>query len=158
MPQYRILVVEDEGIVALDIQGKLESMGYQVPCIVSSAEEAIGAATRLHPDLVLMDIQLEGELDGINAAEKINSDLGIPVVYLTAFFDEQTLALAKTARPFGYLLKPFEERELYTTVEIAIYRHEAELERQRLEDRLRQSHRRWRLSANSRPASPTIST
>ena len=94
MPQHRILVVEDEGIVALDIQGKLESMGYQVPCIVSSAEEAIGAATRLHPDLVLMDIQLEGELDGINAAEKINSDLGIPVVYLTAFFDEQTLARA----------------------------------------------------------------
>ncbi|MFP6647032.1 MAG: response regulator [Candidatus Latescibacterota bacterium] len=134
-------MVEDEGIVALDIQGKLESMGCQVPCIVSSAEEAIGAATRLHPDLVLMDIQLEGELDGIDAAEKINSDLGIPVVYLTAFFDEQTLARAKTARPFGYLLKPFEERELYTTVEIAIYRHEAELERQRLEDRLRQSQK-----------------
>ena len=88
-----------------------------------------------------MDIQLEGELDGIDAAEKINSDLGIPVVYLTAFSDEQTLARAKTARPFGYLLKPFEERELYTTLEIAIYRHEAELERQRLEDRLRQSQK-----------------
>ena len=85
-------------------------------------------------DIVLMDIQLEGELGGINAAEKINSDLGIPVVYLTAFSDEQTLARAKTARPF-------EERELYTTVEIAIYRHEAELERQRLEDRLRQSQK-----------------
>ncbi len=88
-----------------------------------------------------MDVQLKGELDGIDAAEKINSDLGIPVVYLTAFSDEQTLARAKTARPFGYLLKPFEERELYTTVEIAIYRHEAELERQRLEDRLRQSQK-----------------
>lgn len=141
MPQHSVLVVEDEGIVALDIQGKLVSMGYQVPCIVSSAEEAIGAATRLHPDLVLMDIHLDGDLDGIDAAEKISSDLGIPVVYLTAFSDQQTLERAKVSRPFGYLLKPFEDRELYATVEIAIYRHGVELERSRLEDRLRESQK-----------------
>lgn len=141
MPQHRILVVEDEGIVALDIQGKLESMGYSVPRIVSSAEDAIAAATLLKPDLVLMDIQLEGDLDGIDAAERIGADLGIPVVYLTAYSDERTLERAKAARPFGYLLKPFEERELYTTVEIAIYKHQAELERSRLEESLRQSQK-----------------
>jgi two-component system, sensor histidine kinase len=139
--QHQILVVEDEGIVALDIQGKLESMGYQVPRIVSSAEDAIAAATQMKPDLVLMDIQLEGDLDGIDAATRINEDLAIPVVYLTAYSDERTLERAKAARPFGYLLKPFEERELYTTVEIAIYKHQAERERSRLEENLRQSQK-----------------
>ena len=141
MPPHRILAVEDEGIVALDIQAKLEDMGYRVPNIVSSAEDAIETARRLRPDLVLMDIQLEGELDGIDAAETIGTELGIPVVYLTAYSDEQTLARAKAARPSGYLLKPFEERELYTTVEIAIYRHQAEGERSRLEEQLRQSQK-----------------
>ncbi len=141
MPPHRILAVEDEGIVALDIQAKLEDMGYRVPNIVSSAEDAIETARRLRPDLVLMDIQLKGELDGIDAAETIGTELGIPVVYLTAYSDEQTLARAKAARPSGYLLKPFEERELYTTVEIAIYRHQAEGERSRLEEQLRQSQK-----------------
>ncbi|MDA0335831.1 MAG: response regulator [bacterium] len=141
MPQHRILVVEDEGIVALDIQGKLEGMGYLVPRVVSSGLDAIAAATQLKPDLVLMDIQLEGEMDGIDAATKIHADLGIPVVYLTAYSDERTLERAKAARPFGYLLKPFEERELYTTVEIAIYKHQAERERLRLEESLRQSQK-----------------
>lgn len=141
MPQHRILVVEDEGIVTLDIQGKLESMGYDVPIIVSSAEEAVSAAARLRPDLVLMDIQLEADLDGIDAAERISNELSIPVVYLTAYSDERTLQRAKVARPFGYMLKPFEERELYTTVEIAIYKHQAKIERRRLEEELRQSQK-----------------
>jgi signal transduction histidine kinase len=138
---HRILVVEDEGIVALDIKSKLEGMGYQVPRVVSSAEDAISAATTLRPDLVLMDIQLEGQLDGVDAARQIHATLDIPVVYLTAYSDERTLERAKDAKPFGYLLKPFEERELYITVEIAIFKHQAEQERSRLEERLRQSEK-----------------
>jgi AmiR/NasT family two-component response regulator len=118
-----------------------KAWGYDVPIIVSSAEEAVSAAARLRPDLVLMDIQLEADLDGIYAAERISNELSIPVVYLTAYSDERTLQRAKVARPFGYLLKPFEERELYTTVEIAIYKHQAKIERRRLEEELRQSQK-----------------
>lgn len=137
----RILVVEDEGIVGLDIQSKLEAMGYDVPTVVSTGLEAISSAERLRPDLVLMDIQLEGEMDGVDAAERIGADYEIPVVYLTAYSDEATLARAKTTQTFGYLLKPFEERELYTTVEIALYRHRAESEKARLEERVRQAEK-----------------
>ncbi len=137
----RILVVEDEGIVGLDIQSKLEAMGYDVPTVVSTAQDAISTAERMRPDLVLMDIQLEGEMDGVDAAERIGEDYQIPVVYLTAYSDETTLARAKTAQTFGYLLKPFEERELYTTVEIALFRHRAEAEKARLEERVRQSEK-----------------
>jgi hypothetical protein len=141
VPGQRILVVEDEGIVALDIQSKLEGMGFDVPRVVSTAEEAVKAATQLTPNLVLMDIQLEGEMDGVDAAEEISNNLSIPVVYLTAYSDEHTLERAKAAHPFGYLLKPFEERELYATVEMAIYKHQADTERLRLEENLRQARK-----------------
>jgi signal transduction histidine kinase len=137
----RILVVEDEGIVGLDIQSKLEAMGYDVPSVVSTAADAISAAERMRPDLVLMDIQLEGDMDGVDAARRIGDDYEIPVVYLTAYSDETTLARAKTAQTFGYLLKPFEERELYTTVEIALFRHRAETDKARLEERVRQAEK-----------------
>jgi signal transduction histidine kinase len=135
----RILVVEDEGIVALDIQSKLRAMGYDVPQIVSSARDAVESAQTLQPDLVLMDIQLEGDVDGVAAAERITRELQIPVVYLTAYSDRATLERAKIAHPMGYLLKPFEERDLYTTVEIALHKHVVEKEKARLEERLRQS-------------------
>ena len=137
----RIMVVEDEGIVALDIQSKLEGMGYEVLAVVSRGEDAITRAEKQDLDLVLMDIQLEGEMDGVEAATHISVDLDIPVVYLTAYSDDSTLERAKVARPMGYLLKPFEERELYTTVEIALYKHQVEKERGRLEERLRQSQK-----------------
>ncbi len=137
----RILVVEDEGIVGLDIQSKLEAMGYDVPTVVSTAQDAIASAERLRPDLVLMDIQLEGDMDGVDAAERIGADYEIPVVYLTAYSDETTLARAKTAQTFGYLLKPFEERELYTTVEIALLRHRAGSEKAELEERVCQAQK-----------------
>lgn len=137
----RILVVEDEGIVALDIQTKLERMGYEVPTTVASAEEAIDKATELEPDLVLMDIQLEGDTDGITAAERIHEDLQIPIVYLTAYADDVTLSRAKIAQPFAYLLKPFEERDLYVTIEIALNKHDLEQENARLEERLRHSEK-----------------
>ena len=137
----RILVVEDEGIVALDIQTKLERMGYEVPATVASAGEAIDKAAELEPDLVLMDIQLEGDTDGIAAAERIHKDLQIPIVYLTAYADDVTLARAKVAQPFAYLLKPFEERDLYVTIEIALNKHDLEQENARLEERLRHSEK-----------------
>ena len=152
----RILVVEDEGIVGLDIQSKLEAMGYDVPTVVSTAQDAIASDERLRPDLVLMDIQLEGNMDGVDAAERIGADYEIPVVYLTAYSDETTLARAKTAQTFGYLLKPFEERELYTTVEIALFRHRAGSKRPNLRNGFAR-RRKWKPWGSCRPVSPITS-
>jgi two-component system phosphate regulon sensor histidine kinase PhoR len=126
MEQARILIVEDESIVALDLQTSLGGLGYDVLLSVSSGEEAIASAERTHPDLILMDIMLDGEMDGIEAAGQIRKQFGIPVVFLTAYADEDTLRRAKITEPFGYLLKPFEERELHTTIEMALYKHRAE--------------------------------
>jgi diguanylate cyclase (GGDEF)-like protein/PAS domain S-box-containing protein len=123
----RVLVVEDEKIVARDLMLALEDLGYVVPAIASTGELAIQKATELRPDLVLMDIRLAGELDGIEAAQIITKQLALPIVYLTAHADEATLARAKVTHPLGYLLKPFEERELRAVIEIALYKHEMEL-------------------------------
>jgi CheY-like chemotaxis protein len=126
MTDAQILVVEDENIVAKDIQNRLKNMGYQAPAICASGEDAIDKVAQLHPDLVLMDIMLKGQIDGIQAAERIRSLFNIPVIYLTAYSDESTLERAKISEPFGYLLKPFEERELHTTIEMALYKHRME--------------------------------
>lgn len=123
MKDTRILVVEDEVIVALDIQNRLKRMGYNIIGIVSTGEDAIKKARDTMPDLVLMDIKLKGDLDGVMAAEKIRELFSIPVVYLTAFSDEDTLERAKVTEPFGYMVKPLEERELYITIEMALYKH-----------------------------------
>ncbi|MCX5908778.1 MAG: response regulator, partial [Deltaproteobacteria bacterium] len=111
MENTKILVVEDEGIVAKDIEKTLRDLGYIVPALASSGEEAIEKALVTRPDLVLMDIVLLGKMDGVEAAEEIRTRLGIPVVYLTAHADAATLERAKITEPFGYLLKPFQERE-----------------------------------------------
>jgi two-component system, sensor histidine kinase len=137
----KIMVVEDEAIVALDIQSKLEGKGYEVPAVVSTGEEAVQKAEETRPDMVLMDIQLEGEMDGVEAAALIRSQFEIPVVYLTAFSDEKTLQRAKISEPFGYLLKPFEERKLHTTIEITLYKHQIEKEKAHLEAQLHQAHK-----------------
>ena len=121
-----ILVVEDESIIALDIQNNLRRLGYQTPAAVHNARDAIAAAERHRPDLVLMDILLQGEMDGVQAAVIIKDRLNIPIVYLTANTDEQTFERAKLSAPFGYLLKPFEQRELHTTIETALYKHATE--------------------------------
>jgi PAS domain S-box-containing protein len=123
MANSRILVVEDEGIIAKDIQSTLNRSGYSVIAIASSGEEAIKKAMETHPDLVLMDIVLQGDMDGVAAAEKIRDRFDIPVVYLTAYSDDTTLQRAKITEPYGYILKPFQERELYTTIEMALYKH-----------------------------------
>ncbi|MBN1350230.1 PAS domain S-box protein [candidate division KSB1 bacterium] len=122
----KILIVEDEKVVAMDIQNTVKTIGYEVAATVSVGEEAIRKAEESRPDLVLMDIVLRGEMDGIRTAEKIRQQFDIPVVYLTAYGDENTFSKAKISKPFGYILKPFDERELHINIEIALYRHQME--------------------------------
>ena len=136
MTPSRILIVEDEAIVAMDLKLHLQELGYGAVDLASTGEEALEAAARLTPDLVLMDISLGSGMDGIDAARHLQN-LGIPVVFLTAFADEQTLARAKESGPYGYLLKPFDERTLHSTVEMAFYRHRMEQELKASESRLR---------------------
>ncbi|HWQ18387.1 MAG TPA: response regulator [Methanotrichaceae archaeon] len=126
MAKARILVVEDEGIVAIDIQNGLESLGYEVPAIATSGEEALEIAEKVFPDLVLMDIVLEGEMDGVQAADALRTRFEIPIIYLTAYADDDTLQRAKWTEPFGYILKPFDDRDLQTAIEMALYKHKME--------------------------------
>jgi PAS domain S-box-containing protein/putative nucleotidyltransferase with HDIG domain len=127
MEKTKILVVEDESIVARDIRNMLLGLGYHVTAVISDAKEAVKNAKKEQPNLVLMDIMLQGNISGVDAADQIYSEFNIPVVYLTAYADETTLQRAKETEPFGYLLKPFEERELKSTIEIAIYKFGMEM-------------------------------
>src|ERR671923_2348874 len=127
MANSQILVVEDEGTLAITIQDILENFGYAVPAIVYSGEEALQKVAELQPDLVLMDIRLEGSMDGVEAAEQIRSDFNIPVVYLTAYMDDITVQRAMITEPFGFIPKPFEPRELHIAVELALYKHKMEM-------------------------------
>lgn len=122
--EYRILIAEDEGIIAKDIAKTLERLFYNVVGISRSARDVIQKAAELRPNLILMDINLEGEVSGIDAARQIMTDFNIPVVYLTAFADHDTLQKAKVTEPLGYILKPYDDRTLYTTIEMALYKHE----------------------------------
>lgn len=124
MSQKKILIVEDESIIAEDISDSLISLGYRITGMVYSGEEAIEAAARCRPDLVLMDVNLQGEIDGITAAAEIRARFQIPVVYLTAYADENTLRRVNATKPFGYIVKPFEEKNLHTTIQLALHRHE----------------------------------
>lgn len=137
MAHESILIVEDEVIVAMEIESRLRKLGYRIAGSVRTGEDAIETARRERPDVLLMDIMLAGAMDGIEAAERITGDLGIPVVYLTAYADDEILRRAKLTEPFGYLVKPFEERELHTALEIALYKN-------RIERRLRESELRYR--------------
>ena len=134
MDKIQILVAEDESIVARDIQKTLQNLGYEVPFIVSSGEAVIQKAEESKPDLVLMDIVLKGEIDGIEAAAQIRSRFNIPVVYLTAYTDDKMIQRAKITEPFGYIVKPFEDREVRTIIEMAIYRAGMEKELRRIND------------------------
>jgi PAS domain S-box-containing protein len=142
MNSAAILIVEDERIVARDIQNRLTVLGYKVVGLTRSGEEAVQLAAQLRPDLVLMDIRLEGPMDGVTAAQEIRARLQLPVVYLTAYADEETLHRARVTEPFGYILKPFEERELRTIIEMALYKHQAER-------KLHQSERRFAITLSS---------
>ncbi|MEG4406226.1 ATP-binding protein [Microcoleus sp. MON2_D5] len=126
MNSIKVLVVEDEVIVAQDIAGRLKKLGYAVTATVSSGEEAIQKAIENPPDLVLMDIVLKGDMDGVTAAEKIRINRDVPTVFLTAYADDQTLQRAKLTDPFGYIIKPFQQNDLRVAIEIALHRHEIE--------------------------------
>jgi diguanylate cyclase (GGDEF)-like protein/PAS domain S-box-containing protein len=126
MAEVQILVVEDDSIVVMELRYRLQNLGYAVSGVASFGEEAIEKATEMRPDLVLMDIRLKGAMNGVRAAEEIRARFDIPVVYLTAYADEATLQRAKLTEPYGYIIKPFEERELHTTIEVALYKHEME--------------------------------
>ena len=128
MKQPRLLIVEDESIVVADLASRLERMDYEVVGSAASGEEALVLAGQVVPDLVLMDIRLQGEMDGIETAQQLRDGLGLPVVFLTALADGATLLRAKCVQPFGYVLKPFEDRELKIVVEMALYKHQIENE------------------------------
>ncbi len=132
MARVKILIVEDEAIVARHIENSLKSLGYAVLGIARSGEQALQKTSQASPDLVLMDIHLKGDLDGVEAAERIRSRFDVPVVYLTAYADERTVERAKLSEPFGYIFKPFKSRDLRVNIEIALYRH-------RMEQKVRES-------------------
>ena len=135
MGSASILIVEDEAIVSADIANKLRKLGYEIAGSTGTGEEAIEIARRLQPSLVLMDIRLAGAMDGITAADAIRQECQVPVVFLTAHSDKATLQRARQAEAFGYILKPFDDRELHTQIEMALYKHAAE-------QRLRESQAR----------------
>jgi len=122
----RILPVDDEVIIATRLQELLVSLGYDVPDIAGSAEEAIDLAKSLKPDLIIMDIVMPGPMDGIAAAEKIRVDLDIPVIFLTAHSDEAHIARAKQSDPLGYILKPFDENQMKSAIELALHKKEVD--------------------------------
>ena len=132
MNPSRILVVEDEFIVSMEIKERLAAMGYLMVGSAASGEQALKLVSEHKPDLVLMDIRLHGGMDGITAAEEIHRKFNIPVIFLTAYSEDATLSRAKLAEPFGYILKPFDDRELKSAIEIALYKHQTENEMRRL--------------------------
>ena len=142
MPKANILIVEDNRIVAEDTRITLEKLQFGVCGIVPSGEESLNRVEAEPPDLVLMDIELKGEMDGIEAADQIRSRFNIPVVYVTSYADEDVLERAKMTEPFGYVIKPFEDRELNSAIEIALYKH-------KMERKLKESEEKYRLLVKS---------
>ena len=137
MLSCKVLVVEDERIVALNLQQRLRKLGYEVPVIVASGVQALAEMQRLHPDLVLMDINIEGSMDGIETVKKIPSEFDIPVIYLTAYSEDVTLERARETKPYGYLVKPFSERALHATIQMALERRNTDIALKESEEHLR---------------------
>jgi PAS domain S-box-containing protein len=133
----RILIVEDDGIIAARLQSILTRLGYAVAAVVASGEEAIERAAETPPDLALLDIRLAGAMDGIQAGAQIRARWGTPLIYLTAYMDDNLLQRARVTEPYGYLVKPIQDRDLRATIEIALYRH-------RTDRQLRESEERYR--------------
>jgi PAS domain S-box-containing protein len=142
MKAARILVVEDETVVSLDVQDRLSALGYTVSGAVDRGEDALAQVESNRPDLVLMDIRLKGAMDGITTAEEIRRRWGLPVIFLTAYAEDSTLQRAKLTEPFGYVIKPFEDGEIKSVIEMGLYKHQAE-------QRLRESERRYATTLRS---------
>jgi len=138
MNTIKIIVVEDEVLVADELKSRIEGFGYLVPHVLSSDKKAIEAIKQSKPDLVLMDIMLKGKMNGIESAEIIQREFDIPVVYLTAYSDKKTLDRAKITEPYGYIIKPFDEKDLSNTIEMALYKH-------KMEKKLKNSEKKFRL-------------
>lgn len=126
MDKATIMIIEDESIIAKDIENILKCYGYNVAGPYSRAEEAIKSVSEIKPDLILMDVVLKGEMDGVEAAGIIKKQISVPIIYLTAYADDNTIARIKNTEPYGYFLKPFEEKELYTWIETTLYKFKAE--------------------------------
>jgi diguanylate cyclase (GGDEF)-like protein/PAS domain S-box-containing protein len=137
MAGEKVLIVEDDAIIGLHIRSSLKRMGYSVLGVVSTGEEAVVQADQFRPDLILMDISLAGSMDGVSAAEAIHKKMSLPIIFLTAFADSQTLRRAKITDPFGYILKPFDERILQISIEMALYKHSMERRLVESEEQLR---------------------
>jgi PAS domain S-box-containing protein len=142
MRSAKILIVEDNRIVARDLQQQLVRLGHTIAGVTARGEDVVALALESKPDLALMDIRLDGDLDGIEAAQQLRERCGVPVIYLTAYADDQTLERATRTEPFGYLLKPFEDSQLRTAIEMALYKHDAERQ-------LRESERRYAVTLAS---------
>lgn len=130
MSPQRILIVDDEIIIARELEARLTGFGYEVVGIAATRIDAVSLAAQTHPSLVLMDINLRGDSDGIEAAAEIRSQVSVPIIFLTAFTDGNTLARAKEIEPYGYIVKPFNERELRANIEMALHKHDAEVRMQ----------------------------
>jgi len=128
MNNITIIVVEDESIVAKDIQNNLKKLGYNVPATASNAESALAKIEEIRPDLVFLDIKLKGDIDGIEIASKVKEKYNIPVIFLTSYVDKSTLDRAKVTEPYGYIVKPFNESDLQSTVEMALYKFKKDQE------------------------------
>jgi len=136
MEKKKILIVEDEAIIALQIKSELEKMKHSVVGVYASGEEAIEGIGALRPDLVLMDIKLQGELDGIETADRIRKEHDIPVIFLTAYSAEKTIGSAKLTEPYGYVLKPLNTQDLKIAIEVGIYKYMRDKEKARYTEEL----------------------
>ena len=150
MDKAKILIVEDEKIQSMVLERIINDLGYHVCGMVTSGEEAIQMTTETKPDLIFMDIRIKGEMDGIEAAQKIREIYNIPIVYTTAHSDKQTLLRAKATGPFAYLIKPFEKKEIHATLELALYKHKME--------RMVEEKERWRSSVLNSIGDAVITT
>jgi len=128
MGKINVLVVEDESIVSKDIQYSLKKLGYNVVGVAATGQKAIDLCGEKSPDIILMDIMLKGDINGIEASTRIKESYNIPVIFLTAYADENTLSKAKVTEPYAYIIKPFKEIDLHTSIEMAFYKHSKELE------------------------------
>ena len=137
-----IFIAEDETIIALDISNTLQRLGYNVMGVASSGAEIFQQLEKSIPDLIMMDIMLDGDMSGIEAANIISQKYSLPVVFLTALTDQETLQRAKTTNPFGYILKPYDEKSLHSAIEMALYKHKVEGELQAKTIELEEEKRR----------------